>query len=103
MLDRAVGLGVGVAEEFQGLVLGRGGEGKVAGVGEQLVRLHHTVDLIFIGLLLVFLTGLGQRLGHGRAGAAALAGVGFVNDDGKTPPALLVADLVEDEGELLHG
>ena len=29
--------------------------------------------------------------------------MGLVNDDGEAPPALLVADLVEDEGELLDG
>ena len=46
--------------------------------------------------------GLGERLRHRRAGAPALAGVGLVDDDGEAPPALLVADLVEDEGELLH-
>ena len=28
--------------------------------------------------------------------------MGLVDDDGEAPPALLVADLVEDEGELLH-
>ena len=73
MLDRAGGLGVGVAEEFQRLVLGRGGKRKVAGVGEQLMRLHQAVDLILVGLFLALLTGLGERLGHGGAGPAALA------------------------------
>ena len=33
----------------------------------------------------------------------ALAGVGLVDDDGELPAAVLVADLVEDERELLHG
>ena len=64
---------------------------------------HEAVDLILVGLLFALLTGLGQRLGHGRAGAAALAGVSLVDDDGEAPPALFVADLVEDKGELLHG
>ena len=41
-------------------------------------------------------------MGHGRAGAPALAGVGLIDDDGEAPAALLVTDLVEDEGELLH-
>ena len=99
MLDRAVGLGVRVAEDFQRLVLGRGRKREIAGVGEQFARLHQTVDLILIGLLLGLLTGLGERLGHGRAGAAALAGVSLVNDNREVSTALLVADLVEDERE----
>jgi hypothetical protein len=32
----------------------------------------------------------------------ALAGVGLVDDDGERSPAVLVADLVQDERELLH-
>ena len=47
------------AEDFQGLVLGRGRKGEVAGVGEQLAQLHQTVDLILIGLLLALLADLG--------------------------------------------
>ena len=100
MLDRAVRLRLRLAENFQGLVLGRGGEGEVARVGEQLARLHQAVDLVLEGLLLPLRTGLGERLRHRRAGASALAGMGLVDDDGEAPPALLVADLIEDEREI---
>ena len=102
MPDRAVGLRIRLAEDLQRLVLRGGGEREVAGVGEQPARLHQAVDAVLEGRLLAFFAGLGEREPHGRAGAAALAGMGLVDDDGKAPPALLVADLVEDEGELLH-
>ena len=44
MLDLAAFV-VRLAEDLQRLVLGRGGEGEVAGVGQQLARLHDAVDL----------------------------------------------------------
>ena len=103
VLDRAVGLRGGrLPEDLQRLVLGRRGEGEVARVGEQPARLHEPVDPVLEGLVFPLRAGLGERLGHGCAGAPALAGVGLVDDDGEAPAALLVADLVEDEGELLH-
>ena len=37
-----------------------------------------------------------------RRGASALARVRLVDDDGEAPAAVLAADLVEDERELLH-
>ena len=101
MTDLAVGLRVRGTEDFQRLVLGGGGEGEVAGVGEQLARLHQAVDLVLEGFFFLLCTCLGERLRHGGTGAAALAGVGLVDDDGEVPSALLVADLVEDEGEFL--
>ena len=73
MPDRTVALRVRVAEDLQRLVLGRGRKSEVAGVGEELVRLHQAVDLILVGLLFRGLSGLAQRLGHGCGGAAALA------------------------------
>ena len=93
MPDRTVCLRVRVAEDLQRLVLGCGGECEVAGVGEQLARLHQAVDLILVGFLFTRFTGLGERLGHGRAGSAALARVSLIDDDGEAPPALFVADL----------
>ncbi len=101
MPDRAVRLRIRSAEDLQRLVLGRGREREVAGVGQQLARLHQAVDLVLVGFLLVHLAGHRQRLRHRRAGTSALAGVGLVDDDGEAAPALLVADLVEDERELL--
>ena len=101
--DGAVGLGIGRAEDLQRLVLRRGGEREVAGVGQQLARLHHAVDLVLVGLVLGLLAGCAQCSRDGRRRAPALAGVSLVDDDGEAPRALLVADLVEDEGELLNG
>ena len=101
MPDRAVRLRVRGPEDLQRLVLGRGREREVAGVGQQLARLHHAVDPVLVGLLLAYLARFRQRLRHGRAGAAALAGVRLVDDDREAAPALLVADLVQDERELL--
>ena len=83
------------------LFLGVAVKGEVAGVGQQLARLHQAVDAVLEGLPLLLFPGLGKGPRHGRAGAAPLAGVGLVDDDGEAAPALLVADLVEDEGELL--
>ena len=101
MPDRFVALRIRIAEDLQRLVLGRGGKGEVAGVGEELARLHQAVDLILVGLLFRRLACLAQRLGHGCGGAAALARMGLVDDDGKAAPAMFVADLVENERELL--
>ncbi len=36
------------AEDFQRLVLGCGGEGEVAGIGQQFARLHDVVDLVLV-------------------------------------------------------
>ena len=99
----AVGLRVGRAEDLQRLVLRGGGKREVAGVGEQLARLHHAVDLVLVGLVLALFAGFPERGRDGRGRAAALAGVGLVDDDGEAARALLVADLVEDERELLDG
>jgi hypothetical protein len=38
----------------------------------------------------------------GGGGFAALAGMGFVDDNGEGAAPVFVADLIEDEGELLH-
>ena len=40
-----------VAEDFQGLVLGGGCEGEVAGIGQQLLALHQPVYLVLGGLV----------------------------------------------------
>ena len=99
--DCAIGLWGWGTEDFQRLVLGGGGEGEVAGVGEQLARLHQAIDPVLEGFFLLFCTCLGECLRHGGTRAAALAGVGLVDDDGEAASALLVADFVEDEGEFL--
>ena len=92
----------GLAEDLEGLVLGRRGEGKVAGVGQQLARLHDAVDLVLVGLVLCGSTALPQSRRHCRGCLAALAGVRFIDDDRKATTAMLAANLVENERELLH-
>ena len=52
VLDLAA-LGVWLAENLQRLVLGRGGEGEIAGIGQELARLHDAVDLVFRRLVLL--------------------------------------------------
>ena len=99
---RSATLRDGRAEYLQRLVLGRRGEGEVAGVGQHLLALHDAVDLVLGGLVLFFAIGLPQRRGHRRRRATALAGMRFVDDDGETASPVLVADGVQDEGELLH-
>ena len=71
MPDGAVGLRVGRAEDLQRLVLRGGGEREVAGVRQQLARLHHAVDLILVGLVLAFLADCPERGRDGRRRAAA--------------------------------
>ena len=102
MPDRTVALRIRIAEDLQRLVLRRGREGEIAGVGQQLARLHQAVDLVLVGLLFLrHFAGLTQGLRHGIGGLPALAGMRLVDDDREGPSPLLVADLVEDEGELL--
>ncbi len=96
-------IGLAHAEEFEGLVLGSGGEGEVAGVGKHLPRLHDADDFVFGGLFLLFLAMFGEGHLHFGRGASALAGVRFVNNDGELLSAVLTADFVEDEGEGLNG
>ena len=98
-----IALGIGGAEDFECLVLGRGGEGEVAGVGQQLSALHEPVDDVLGGLLLGLGAGLAERHVERGGGASALAGVGFVDDDAEAVVPGRVADVVEDEGELLDG
>jgi hypothetical protein len=101
MLDLAVFL-ERLPEELQRLVLGRGGEGEVAGVRQELLGLDQAVDQVLDRLVLLFRARLRQADRHLRARTAALAGVRLVDDDGEPPMAVLVADGVEDEGKLLY-
>ena len=102
----ALGIGrQGLAEHLQRLALGRGREGKIAGIGQHLACRH----AFFQGLVhRVFGVGIPfpgvlrpQRLVHRRRGPPALAGVRLVDDDGEGL-ARLARDFVEDERELLH-
>jgi hypothetical protein len=101
-----------LAEQLQRLVLRRGGEGVVAGVGQQLARCDALFDFrihrILRGVFLErFLVGLAadrtthQGPVHLGRGLAALAGMRLVDQQRELLVAQ-VAQLVEDEGELLH-
>ena len=94
-------LGYGLSENLQRLVLRRCGKREVAGVGQQSFGLHQPVDLV-LGRL-VFVPGTGRPQGHGDRGGrpAALARMGFVDDDGEPAASVFIADLVENERELL--
>ena len=95
-------VGVLRAEYLQRLVLGRGREGEVAGVGQQFLGLHQPVDLVFGRLVFVLVAaGLAEGHRHRRRGLPALAGVRLVDDDGEPASPVLVADGVQDDRELL--
>ena len=85
-----------LSEYLQRLVLRCRCEGKVAGVGEQLPRLHDLVDLILEGLILVLLATISQHIAHRPRGFPALARMGLVDDDGKFFPAMLVPEYALD-------
>ena len=101
MPDRAVALRIRIAENLQRLVLRRGREGVVAGVGEQLARLHQALEPLIVGLVLAHLVRLAQHGRDRRTGLAALARMRLVDDHREGAPAMLVADLLANEGELL--
>ena len=88
---------VSLAEHLQSLVFRRRGKGEVAGVLRELFLfdplVEGVVDLVF---------AVGHRLTHRRGSLAALAGVRLVDDDGKLPAAMFVADAVEHMGKGLH-
>src|SRR5207248_1073567 len=64
--------------------------------------LDDAVDPVLGRLVLILGAGLPQRRRYRRRGPPALAGMGLVDDDGEMSPAVLPADLVEDEGKLLY-
>ena len=62
MLDASVSLRIRYAKDLQHFILGRGGEGKVAGVGQQLSQLHQAVDLVLVGLFFALFTCLVDKV-----------------------------------------
>src|SRR5262245_20447405 len=99
-----LGLALGLdrlAERFERLILWGSGEGVVTGVCQHLPRGHDPVDRIFGRLALLASAVTRQGLAHLACSLAALAGVGFVDDDGKSAAAMRVSDLLVDERELL--
>ena len=83
MLHLTIGLWCRCAKDLERLILGRGGEGKIASVGEHLARLHQPVDLVLKSFLHHLRSCIRERLRHGRSGAPTLARVSFVDNNGK--------------------
>jgi hypothetical protein len=102
VLHRAVRLRFGRAENLQRLVLGRGGEGEVTRVGQQLLGFHQPVDLVLQRLVLLLRARGCQRARHRRRRPSALTRMRLVNDDRKPPPAMFIPDFIQDERKLLH-
>ena len=78
VLDLALGIWrQRLAEHLQRLVLGRGGEREVAGVGQHLARRHALLDALVDRVFGVgpssSSSACAKRLAHGRRGLAALA------------------------------
>jgi hypothetical protein len=95
VLHIAVGLRLGLAKDLERLVLGRGGEGEVARIGQQLLCLHQLIDLVLEGLIVLLGPGGRKRHSHRSGCLAALARVRLVDDDRETAPAVIAADLIE--------
>ena len=72
-----------LAEDLQRLVLRGGGEGEVAGVGQELARFHDAVDLVLECLVVFVRCSASTAPCDRRRGAPALAGVRLVDDDGE--------------------
>ena len=103
VLRAAVRLGRGISEQLESPVLRRGGEGEVAGIREQLLRLDDLVYLILEGVVIIdFDFGRGERHRHCRRGTSTMAGMRLVDDDGEITVAEVSGYLVQDERELLH-
>ena len=103
VLDLAA-LRVRLAEDLERLVLRRRGEGEVAGVRQQLPRLHDAVDRVLDGLVVL----VARRRRTSAMFIAAAVSPPWLECASsmmiaKLCAAVLVADLVEDERELLDG
>ena len=83
-------------EDLQRFVLGGGSEGEVTRIRQHPPGLHDAVDLV-LGRLLFFLLLFRERHLHFGGGATALAGVGFVNNDGELLAAMFAAEFIEDK------
>ena len=92
---------VRLAEDLQCLVLGRGREGEIARVREELPRRHDAVYPVLWGLVLFLGTRCGERQADRGRSLAALARMRLVDEDGEASAPRLVPDRIEDERELL--
>ena len=106
---RGLAVGALVAEQLQGLVLGRGREGEEAHVGLRPAEQGGAQgELVRGGEVLALFRELrgdgavGEQLLDGDGHLAGLGGVGLVDDDGVAPVRQML-DLVLDEAELVDG
>ena len=91
-----------LAEDLEGLVLGRGREREVARVWQHLPRLHQPIDAV-LGRLVIVGGYARERLTHRPGGLAALTRVRLVDDDREVAAGVRRPDVVEHERELLDG
>ncbi len=91
------------AEHFQGFVFGSGGKSEIAGIFEHLAPFHHFYNFIFYCFF--FIHGVFSGQGHVHFGrhAAALAGMGFIYDNGKLTALVFCADFVQYIGKFMDG
>ena len=95
VFDGAVWLRSWLTEQFEGLVLGRGGESEIARIVEQPVVLYGAVDLVLERVVVVIVIGcFAKGKVHGGGGTPALTGVSFVDDDGEFSSSVFVGDSV---------
>ena len=93
---------VSFTKDFERLILGRGGKGEIARIGQHLPRFHDPVDLILKGFVLLVTALLGKRNIQLSGCPPALAGMRLVNDDGELSSAMLVPDFIQNYRELLN-
>ena len=83
---------IGDSEHLLGLVLRRGGKGKVACGRNKPASLHHGVYLVFV-IRAIFRGKTGKRQVHIRRIAPALTGMSLVNDNGEFIIFMFLPDL----------
>ena len=101
VLADVLDVGHGVAEHLLGLVLRSGGEGKVAGGGDELASFHHGIDLVLV-VRIVICGKTGKRQIHIRGVTSTLAGMSLVDDDGKLVILMFLPNLRDDVRELFN-
>ena len=104
MLDLPVRLRIRITENLQRLVFGSSRECKVTGIAQHFVAFHQRVDFIFRALFFVgFRYIRGKRHIHLGRCSASLAGVRFVDNDGKLVLPVFIAHIRQNDRKLLHG
>ena len=74
---------------------------EVAGILQHLPGFHKSIDLVLGRVLIVVFAGVTQRHGYRSGHLAALARMGFIDDDREPASLVFIADLVEHKGEFL--